>query len=284
MMHLLRRNRGAEPASALTWNAHSEPSEVYRRFLYLDAEAILDWLAVLQGGQVLYRFQRSVAKRGGDLGGHISLAGIGAKGSWRMARELEEQVEVVATTHSAVQEILSVLARRDRGDRDAILTGCPKNGLEKLENDVYAIRFVSLDGLTPADPCRSPDHRWQPLRWLTGDRSQPGRTFSAQLATQDQGWRVCLTGNGEHLQVPAHELACVRHATVLGQIDVAHDGEEVQSAPALDGGTAYRIVAVDHGADDKAGATSMPAPVVAPTTASASPPRAVIVTPLCIYK
>jgi hypothetical protein len=203
------------------------PDVVYRRLIYVDAEAVLDFLSVLHGGEVVDRYQSVVAESGGDVGGGISLsafgAGLGVRASRRRASKFEEQVRMTTSTHSAVAEIMNVL-RKD--EHLSIIKS--RSDLEKLsDNWLVQVPYRSIS-LYPPDPSAKPDSRRWFAKPFSKDRSVPFRAFVARIVLDNDTWQPFMAGHAKHLKVDVAEFEETRHATVLGQAEIVRDKEKIE--------------------------------------------------------
>lgn len=243
------------------------PPVIYRRFLYLDVESVLDFLSVLQGGEVLERYQSSVAESGGDLGGQIGLEALGiplgVRAGWRRAAKLEEKVRMTTTAHAAVAAILRAL--EDSGERN-LLTAPSDLAKVTVENSLVEMPYRSLLGLDPLDPRPEHDDRGWFERLTSRKTLKPAEPFVARIKTGCADWGAVLAGDGACLRVPTYEFRTLRQATVLGQVEIARGGEEVDVREG-EGGFVASIV--DRGL---------------PVTDGEEVVNGLVLRPLCIYK
>jgi len=261
--------RGSKGARKGALPAHQPPpSTVYRRFLYLDVDGMMNFLSVLRGGEVLDRYQVGVSESKGGLGAEIGLGSLGVPASVKAGaqkrKSLEEQVRLTTTAHSALAEILHAL---DENKQRCVIDSA--EDLERLtSNLLIELPYRRMERIDPEgeDPGGRKDDRSRLKRLLTGDQSRPPREFSALLDTKAGG--AAIVGNGEYLLVSGGQLQALRHATVVGQVEIPADDREVVCGGAEGDptGPALRDESECAGGDD--------------------PYRKarVLLTPICIYK
>jgi len=200
---------------------------VYRRFLYLDVESVMNFLSVLQGGEVLDRYRVSVVESKGGLGAEIGLAQFGFPASLKAGvhkrKSLEEHVRLTTTAHLAFAAILDVL--EGSGERHVIVSADQLEGL--TSNQLIELPYRRMERIDPEgeDPAGKRDERSWPKRVLTGDQSKRPRGFSALLDTN--AGCAAIDGRGEYLLVSGGQLRALRHATVVGQVEITSAGREV---------------------------------------------------------
>jgi hypothetical protein len=254
--------KGALPAHRLP------PSTVYRRFLYLDVDGMMNFLSVLRGGEVLDRYQVGVSESKGGLGAEIGLGSFGIPASVRAGaqkrRSLEEQVRLTTTAHSAFAEILIALEENEQ--RCVISSAEDLRGL--TSNRLIELPYRRVERIDPEleDPAGKRDDRSWLKRRLAGDESKPPREFSALLDTE--AGRAAIVGDGKYLLVGGDQLGLLRHATAVGQVEIPSAGREVvcRDAGGSPGGPVLRDVSECAGGADPY------------CTAE------VLLSPICIYK
>lgn len=202
------------------------PSTVYRRFIYLDVDGLMNFLSVLRGGEVLERCQVSASESKGGLGAEIELGPIGLPVSFKAGAQkrkaLEEQVHLTTTAHSAFAEVLHALDQnRER---------CVIDSAEKLKglasNRLIELPYRRVEQIDPEEEnlTGERDGRLWLTRRLTGDRSRPPRKFSAILDTH--AGSAAIVGDGGYLLVDGDQFKALRHATVVAQVEVPVDDLE----------------------------------------------------------
>jgi len=170
---------------------------MYRRFVYLDADEIMNSLSSVEGGAVEKATKRILQNSGADVAASFELGGMKLQLGGRNGKEVERQVELRQTIHSGMSALLQALSEsrqirrlRENGEADFA-----ENTLVEFDAHVYLCRSPALAGLAKLNaPPRDP--LWRRL-----------------LGTTDVGLRH------------AHE----RHTAGLGDVavaiaDVAHPG------------------------------------------------------------
>jgi hypothetical protein len=116
----LRRRTKFEPHGG-----PASPRNVYRRYLYLDEEEVLNSLTAVHGGEVAQATQRIL--NAGEGGGGVALAAwvANVEASGRKSHEIEREVTLRQTAHSAVTALLSALDAEARSSpsRQSMQTG-----------------------------------------------------------------------------------------------------------------------------------------------------------------
>jgi len=243
----------------------SKTRKVYRRFVYLDADEILNGLAGIEGGAVTERIRSLTKEVGGDVALRFPLFGMDVGLGGRRRKDVRDQLTLKQTIHSTTAELLRQLepdgmARLDRAEQLEVV----------FENLV--VRFDATLGPLPYGE-QPPPLGWLRRR-LTSEAEQAARSRMQELGGAEIAVVAALSDDanaclGMQLSarwlVPAYRELFSRRATVVGQVtQVAGDGE---ACVAREGnGTTFEV--------ERLGA--------------ADPPPArhvrVVVRPLCIYK
>jgi hypothetical protein len=95
------------------------------------------------------------------------------------------------------------------------------------------VPYRTVSRMSPSDPSGTPDSRGWFARMVSEDESKPSTRFVAHLTT-DSELEPVMAGHGDHLRVPSGEFMPLRHATVLGQAEIARSGEEIHADDAAD--------------------------------------------------
>src|SRR5205814_335022 len=90
---------------------------VYRRFLYLDGDEILNALAAFEGGGVDEVVRRIIKEQSGNAGLELPLWAAKLSFGGKKSKRVEEEVRLKRTAHSAVAVLLQKLSDgRDGGN------------------------------------------------------------------------------------------------------------------------------------------------------------------------
>jgi hypothetical protein len=84
-------------------------AKLYKSFLYLNGDEVINSLSALQGGDIDEVLTRSGEEGTGELGGEIGIASVKAKGGKKRSRKYEEEVRRKRTEHSAAALLLDKL-------------------------------------------------------------------------------------------------------------------------------------------------------------------------------
>ena len=86
---------------------------VYRSFLYLDGDEVLNSLSGLEGGEVDEVLTRIGEEGGGELGAELGAGPVKAKGGRKRGRKFEEEILRKRTEHSAATALLRLLHEQE---------------------------------------------------------------------------------------------------------------------------------------------------------------------------
>ncbi|HEX5763872.1 MAG TPA: hypothetical protein VFY04_12230 [Solirubrobacterales bacterium] len=171
----------------------------------------MDFLSVLQGGEVLERYVLGVSESNGHLGAEIGFEQLGlpasVKAGAQKRKSLEEKVQFTTTAHSGFAEIIRALEAA--GERRVINK---QDDVDELtHNQLIELPYRRVRRL---DPEEEPEGKRDERVWfakLLGDESKPPVEFSAVLDTEVGP--AAIVGNGGFLLVgwPTTLRAPLRH-------------------------------------------------------------------------
>lgn len=90
----------------------SDVKRVYRHFLYLDGDEVLNALSGILGGEEADRLESVVNELGGNTGAKFSLLGVGVQFGAKGSRQTKRELRLRATIHSRVQRFLDEIEER----------------------------------------------------------------------------------------------------------------------------------------------------------------------------
>jgi hypothetical protein len=208
----------------------SRVRQIFRRFLYLDGDVVLNALAGLQGGDATEILESSLKAVGGNAGLTFSVLGAGITFGGKRSRETRREVHLRQTVHSAVSVLLDKLYTEDGV------------GLLTAETDVtpaHETKVVQAEAAIslPADRNLTAI----PSRWEMPFRSRAARAMHARQESTSDGLvasanlslspddttTVLLALRGKYLLTDSvGDFG--RRATLVGQVAlVAREGEEL---------------------------------------------------------
>jgi hypothetical protein len=257
---------------------------VYRRFLYLDGEEILNALATLEGGGVEEVVRRVLKEQSGDASLELPLWAAKLSFGGKKSKRVEEEVRLKRTAHAAVGVLLDKL--RDSKDGRGQLTVTNKTKRTDLLENIVVQAVVTLGVVANQDkvypPARpepanvfqrfwwflirpEPDARWTRQAELA--RSGIGEDFVAEVGMvldNEEMITGALQCKRDYLLCPLEDFS--RTATVVAQIGGVPGPDEAVGYEDFHGGTRARIVRRD------------------PNTLVTNRVADVLLHPLCVYK
>lgn len=217
-MKPIGRTRETPPSRAL-----------YRRYLYLDVDEILNALACLEGGEVAAFTDRVLQESGRNLKASFGNNMIGFELGGQGRRQVEQHMRRMRTTHSAITELLRRL--RESGDlmnADAKPDGKP---VQIVENDLVEFSGTIRIWPTPM-PVLPPtlsffDFFRPPVDALTQRRQslRLPRTVTVLISVGATGDRALMTLDCDYI-VAGDRGDISRRVTVIGQVDAIPAGQE----------------------------------------------------------
>jgi hypothetical protein len=244
----------------------SEVDQIFRRFLYLDGDAVLNALAGLQGGDVTSILESSLKVFGGSAGLGFSIMGAGINFGGKSRRDTTREVHLRQTVHSAVSVLLDKLY--DGGGIGLVTsqgTVAPAHENKVIQAEA-AISIPERKSVAVpsrwAMPLRSRRAReFQALQESTSDGLVASASLAASTAASPDAMLLALRGKYLLADTVA-EFG--RLATLVGQVAlVAGDDEELY----VERESASGEVAV-----------------LRPLTNGASTTKRVLVRPFCIFR
>lgn len=175
---------------------------VYRHFLYLDGDDLLNGLTGVLGGEETERLDAVVKDVGGDAGANLSILGVGLSLGGKTNRQTRREVHLRATIHSQVDRFLKALEER--------------NGLVDVEGGLGDL----TDGMLVRFPARL--HSLGGEEWPLMAASAPtllDRIFGWDPVAQAERDRVRAFGNRSRI-VGVVEVLDHYRAQVLGPVAV----------------------------------------------------------------
>ena len=228
---LARRAGLSGHATHGTWQEVLEfkPAEhhVYRRFLYLDGDEVLNSLSAIQGGDVEEVLDQAVREGGGGAGFAIGAGPAMLELKGHRKRTVKQELTRKRTAHSAVETFLTQL--HQSGGLSRLSGGCDPGVYERLtENDTLQIdvdlqRFELWMGDYEAPPRLRRVRRFfsrQPYvpsgLGLSEGIASVGRNKPLQDDELNFDLTVLIPVKRRWMLDSAHEFR--RQATVVGQI------------------------------------------------------------------
>lgn len=94
-------------------NLRKPKSAIFRSYLYLDSDVVLNSLSAIEGGDVDEVLTRMTEERSGDVGGELTLPVAKGRAGKRKARSFEEEIRRKRTEQSAATSLLRKLREED---------------------------------------------------------------------------------------------------------------------------------------------------------------------------
>lgn len=202
---------------------------MYRQFLYLDSEDVLNAMSCFDG-DFAERTIKTIRNR--EFGGRIAVGPIEFGG--KNNRTIEEEVRRKSTSHSAISALLKVLEKDiSRVDKDK--TTFEENGLIQFDGDIEAWP-------SEQSPDRVEQSTWSVLRsrfWPTEDDRQRDRqatlglprsaTFKVVISPTER-WAVMLL-RAAFFQMSTLHGGLRREVTVIGQVESWSDKPKDNAGP-----------------------------------------------------
>lgn len=211
------------------------PPPVFRHFLYLDTEEVLNALSAVQGGAVEEAVDEIVRSGEGNLGVSIGVGGQGITLGGKKASQVKRSIKRRQTLHAAIAALLYTLRSqirqlpdaRPNGDQRGAPLQIEENDLIQFDCDLCHCRSHAVVTAFENERKTREKRNWVERLFAhdKGDEKQDleraeglGEMFVA-LAWPDAAgdgpkFAVCL--QSEHLVVAPAEFS--RRATVVGQV------------------------------------------------------------------
>jgi hypothetical protein len=245
LMRLLGHAGAASKLQQMTSGLTKPKNNLFRTFLYLDAQEVVNSLSALEGGEVDEVLTRIAEEGGGELGGEVAAGPIRGRAGKRKQRKLEEEVRRRRTEYSAASALLRLLHEQEA---IGVLSGSyDQDVYEQLEEQMLLelrgnIRIHPLHqmlsagrawlaaaptfGIPKADiqTARELVQIFEAMSQSTGERL----TFLAFVETSaDQAtYRLVVPIQEQYLLVPLDDF--VGRATFVAQVDrILRDDEEL---------------------------------------------------------
>jgi hypothetical protein len=240
-------------------NGFRKPAtKLYRSFLYLDSDEVLNSLSALEGGDVDEVLTKTGSEGAGGLEGQVGAGPLKAKGGKKSARKFEEEMKVKRTIHSAASTLLRKL---EEAEAIGVIEGDYGPAIyEELEEHML-LEFTGSIQIHPLNQAATAAHEFKQLAPHYGVSKQEIRELSeilpllnalsgggdrgsgTLLVFADAGggddYRLVLRLRSRHVLVDLDDLS--GRATFVAQVDrVLAPGEEVLAmrllgkAPQLD--------------------------------------------------
>lgn len=94
-------------------NLRKPTSNIFRSYLYLDSDVVLNSLSAIEGGDVDEVLTRITEEHGSDLGGELRVPGAKGRAGKKKGRSLEEEIRRRRTEQSAATSLLRKLRDED---------------------------------------------------------------------------------------------------------------------------------------------------------------------------
>jgi hypothetical protein len=218
---------------------------VFRSFLYLDGDRVINSLSALEGGDIDEVLTRVGEDGGGELGGELGVSGAKLKGSRRKGRKFEEEVRRKRTEHSAATTLLKTLHEQEA---IGLIQGPYGQEIHSELEDHMLLEFQASIRIHPLHQVITAARGWLKLApefgagkddvremaqtvKLMETIAQPGageRTFLvfAETTGTVNGYKLILPINERHLLVPLDDFT--GSATFVAQVDrVLREDDEV---------------------------------------------------------
>lgn len=219
-------------------------AQAFRRFVVLDAPAVLGALSALDGGAVDEILTRRIGESGGDVGGEIGVSVAKAKAKRGKTQRIEEELRRVRTEHSAASTLIDRLLERDAVGvldgalDDQVVAQLQAGMLVQLRAVVALHPLFQLDAVMTSFLVTAPKLGMQSearelkqvvpvFRAMTGAADQAGRILLDLDTGEAQAARVVAFVARESLQVPSEDLT--GHFSALAQVDelLLNDDDEL---------------------------------------------------------
>jgi hypothetical protein len=222
------------------------PPAVFRHFLYLDKEEILNALSGIQGGAVEEAVDEFVRSGEGNLGVSIAVGSQGLTVGSKSAKQLKRGLKRRQTLHAAVAALLHALRYQIRKLPEVTPTAIDENMLVQFECILCHCRSRAVSDAYEAEEKAREERGWFERRF---DRDVPtekervdrgsglGARFVALASpvNSQSGPKFVLCLDSDHLVVPPTEFE--RRVTVVGQVVGKPRDDELIVLEANDRGT-----------------------------------------------
>ena len=218
---------------------------VFRSFLYLNGDEVINSLSGLEGGDIDEVLTRVGEEGDGELGGEIRAGPAKAKGGRKKTRKFEEEIRRKRTEHSAATTLLRKLHEQDAV---GVIEGAYGAEVHPELDEHMLLEFQASIRIHPLHQMISAARAWQKMapefgasreevRGMTDTIklleaiAQPAggdRTFLAFAETSGttDGYKLVLPIYERHLLVPLDDFS--GNATFVAQVDrVLKGGDEV---------------------------------------------------------
>jgi hypothetical protein len=201
------------------------PPAVFRHFIYLDKEEVLNALSAVQGGAVEEAVDEIVSSGEGSLGLSIKYGGQGITLGSKSAKELKRGLKRRQTVHAAIAALLHALRTQTRKLPEMTALPIDENELVQFQCEACHCRSEKVVAAYREEVNAQLKRNWFTKLVRRGskindpDRANGlGRTFVALASTHGAGdpHRFVLLLRTEHLVVPPEEFS--RRVNVVGQV------------------------------------------------------------------
>jgi hypothetical protein len=261
----------------MTGSFQKPKSKVYRSFLYLNGDEVLNSLAGLEGGGIDEVMVRTTEEGGGDLGGEVGVPGAKVRGGKKKQRAFEEEVKRKRTEHSAATILLRRLHEEEAVGK---LQGDYGKGVYEQLEEHMLIQFQAEIRIHPLHQVVAAGRAWaevasgygigqaevkevrevlKVLELLSQSKGKE-QTFVvfAESGPESKEYKLVVPVHEKYLLVPLDEFS--GRATFLAQVDRILDEDEedlairlIRNAPQLDverQGLAEAVPGLISGIDD----------------------------------
>ena len=118
----------------------SKTQRTYKRFLYLDEDAIINALALVRGGEIEQVVRRIRREKGGSAGLKLKSWVANIEVAGKRGKDIEEEIVLKQTLSAAIGELLGLLAKETRDfDGPLDLADIRENDLVAFTARIYAL-------------------------------------------------------------------------------------------------------------------------------------------------
>jgi hypothetical protein len=226
--------------------------DAFRRFVVLDASAILAALSALDGGAVDEILTKRTGDTGREVGAEVGIDPIKVRGKRGKTQRVEEEMRRVRTEHSAASALIDQLDEREAvGVLDGVLDDAALSAIRpgmvvQLHaavslHPVFQIDAVMASFMKNAQALGQGDNAKElrkvvPLmQALMGTGDAGGRILLDLETGPQQSARVIAFAQRDAIQVPIEDLT--GHFSALVQVDelLLRDGEDLLTLRAIRG-------------------------------------------------
>lgn len=230
----------------MTGQLHKPKARLYKSFLYLDGNEVVNSLSALQGGEIDEVLTRSGEEGSGDIGGQVGAGPAKVKGGKRNAKRYEEEVRRKRTEHSAATLLLQKLHEEDA---IGIVDGDYGAGVHDELEEHMLLEFQAEIRIHPLHQMVATARAWLKaapsfgaskadvaemretvglLEAITQAARDQDRTFLifAETAGTEDGYKLIVPVQERYLSVPLDNFS--GKATFVAQVDrLLTDDEEL---------------------------------------------------------